>query len=97
MKHVAYSGRLVMVGFGSIGQGVLPLILRHIGISPERIGEEVARKLIDYSDTGATMGARPIPDALRARSSRSEDMRPKTIMTAASRPAGSAPWSAGDG
>ena len=26
-----------MVGFGSIGQGVLPLILRHIGTSPERI------------------------------------------------------------
>jgi homospermidine synthase len=26
-----------MVGFGSIGQGVLPLILRHIGIDPQRI------------------------------------------------------------
>ena len=30
MKHVAFGGRLVMLGFGSIGQGVLPLILRHI-------------------------------------------------------------------
>ena len=30
MKHVAFGGRLVMVGCGSIGQGVLPLILRHI-------------------------------------------------------------------
>ena len=30
MKHVAFDGRLVMLGFGSIGQGVLPLILRHI-------------------------------------------------------------------
>ncbi len=30
MKHVTFEGRLVMVGFGSIGQGVLPLILRHI-------------------------------------------------------------------
>jgi homospermidine synthase len=37
MKHVAFPGRLVMLGFGSIGQGVLPLILRHIDISPERI------------------------------------------------------------
>jgi homospermidine synthase len=37
MKHVAFSGRLVMVGFGSIGQGVLPLLLRHIDISPTRI------------------------------------------------------------
>ncbi len=26
-----------MIGFGSIGQGVLPLILRHIGIEPNRI------------------------------------------------------------
>ena len=36
-KHVAFPGRLVMVGFGSIGQGVLPLMLRHIDIEPERI------------------------------------------------------------
>jgi homospermidine synthase len=35
--HVQFSGRLVFVGFGSIGQGVLPLVLRHIGIEPERI------------------------------------------------------------
>ncbi|MFT3752593.1 MAG: saccharopine dehydrogenase NADP-binding domain-containing protein [Paludibacter sp.] len=35
--HVEFSGRLVFVGFGSIGQGVLPLILRHVGISKERI------------------------------------------------------------
>lgn len=36
-KHVAFSGRLVMIGFGSIGQGVLPLIFRHIDIKPEQI------------------------------------------------------------
>src|SRR5580704_14511167 len=36
-KHAVLSGRLVIVGFGSIGQGVLPLILRHIDIPPERI------------------------------------------------------------
>jgi len=35
--HVNFSGRIVFVGFGSIGQGVLPLILRHIGTSAERI------------------------------------------------------------
>ena len=28
-----FSGRLVIVGFGSIGQGVLPLLLRHIDIA----------------------------------------------------------------
>jgi homospermidine synthase len=37
MKHVAFGGRLVMLGFGTIGQGVLPLILRHIDIPRERI------------------------------------------------------------
>ncbi len=35
--HARFDGRLVMLGFGSIGQGVLPLILRHIDIAPERI------------------------------------------------------------
>jgi homospermidine synthase len=35
--HVDFPGRILIVGFGSIGQGVLPLILRHIGIPRERI------------------------------------------------------------
>jgi homospermidine synthase len=35
--HVNFPGRLVFIGFGSIGQGVLPLVLRHIGITPDRI------------------------------------------------------------
>ncbi len=40
MNHKVYfefPGRIVLIGFGSIGQGVLPLILRHIGIKPERM------------------------------------------------------------
>src|SRR5271157_1937586 len=36
-KHVAFPGRLVIVGFGSIGQGVLPLLLRHLEIDPNQI------------------------------------------------------------
>ena len=36
-KHFAFSGRMVIVGFGSIGQGVLPLVLRHIALKPEQI------------------------------------------------------------
>ena len=35
--HVKFAGKIVMVGFGSIGQGILPLILRHIGTSSDRI------------------------------------------------------------
>ena len=36
-KHLKFAGRMVIVGFGSIGQGVLPLILRHIEMSPSQI------------------------------------------------------------
>lgn len=36
-KHARFAGRLVMVGFGSIGQAVLPLLLRHLDIHPEQI------------------------------------------------------------
>jgi homospermidine synthase len=36
-KHAAFSGRLVIIGFGSIGQGVLPLLLRHIDIDPNQV------------------------------------------------------------
>jgi homospermidine synthase len=35
--HVEFPGRILFIGFGSIGQGVLPLLLRHIGIAPARI------------------------------------------------------------
>ncbi len=35
-KYVGFKGRMVMIGFGSIGQGVLPLILRHIDMKPSR-------------------------------------------------------------
>ena len=52
MIHASFSGRLVMLGFGSIGQGVLPLILRHIAMPKSRItivtaeprGREVAEE-----------------------------------------------------
>ncbi len=36
-KYLKFRGRLVIVGFGSIGQGVLPLILRHIDLAPSQI------------------------------------------------------------
>ncbi|MGH7087380.1 MAG: homospermidine synthase [Stellaceae bacterium] len=35
--HARFGGRMVMVGFGSIGQGVLPLLLRHIGMRPDQL------------------------------------------------------------
>jgi homospermidine synthase len=49
--HATFQGRLVMLGFGSIGQGVLPLILRHIDMSRERI------RIISADDRGAAVAA----------------------------------------
>ena len=37
IKYLDFPGRIVFVGFGSIGQGTLPLVLRHLGIPPSRI------------------------------------------------------------
>ena len=42
-----FEGRLVMVGFGCVGQGVLPLLLRHIQMQPTQI------TLLSTSDAGA--------------------------------------------
>ncbi len=36
-KYLKFEGRMLMIGFGSIGHGVLPLILRHIAIKPSQI------------------------------------------------------------
>src|SRR5439155_10767439 len=36
-KYTAFSGRLVIIGFGSIGQGVLPLLLHTIEMRPGQI------------------------------------------------------------
>ncbi len=36
-KFIKFRGRIVIVGFGSIGQGILPLILRHIDMKKEQI------------------------------------------------------------
>jgi len=40
-----------MIGFGSIGQGILPLILRHIGTSSDRI------TIVTAEDAGQTEAA----------------------------------------
>jgi homospermidine synthase len=62
-KHTTLSGHLVIVGFGSIGQGVLPLILRHIDLPAERItivtaeprGDDVAAQYgVDFIETALT-------------------------------------------
>lgn len=37
IQHAKLPGRLLMVGFGSIGQAVLPLLLRHLALQPGQI------------------------------------------------------------
>lgn len=36
-KYFKFQGKIVFIGFGSVAQGVLPLLLRHIDIPSERI------------------------------------------------------------
>lgn len=64
-KHAAFRGRLVIVGFGSIGQGVLPLLLRHLEIDPAQItivtaeprGRETAAEYgVAFAETPLTRG-----------------------------------------
>src|SRR4051812_40073166 len=63
IRYTTFSGRLVIVGFGSIGQGVLPLLLRHIDLSSDQIvvitaelrGHEVAEEYgIRFVETALT-------------------------------------------
>jgi homospermidine synthase len=49
--HINFPGRLIFVGFGSIGPGVLPLIMRHIGITTDRI------TVLAADDAGAPVAA----------------------------------------
>lgn len=58
-KYIGFRGRLLIVGFGSIGQGVLPLILRHIDIAPSQISiltaEESGRSEAEALGIGFTV------------------------------------------
>jgi homospermidine synthase len=51
--HARIDGPLVMVGFGSIGKGTLPLILRHIEVARERMviidPDDSARSIAEFA------------------------------------------------
>jgi len=64
-KHARFEGQLVMIGFGSIGQAVLPLILRHIELPRENIlvlaADDHGRKVAD--EYGVRLSVSPLdPD-----------------------------------
>lgn len=64
IKRAQFRGNLVMVGFGSIGQAVLPVLLRHIDMRPGQVsiiaaddeGREVANRY------GVELTVRPLTD-----------------------------------
>ena len=49
--HAAFDGPIVMIGFGSIGRGTLPLLERHIGFDRKKFvviaPEDEDRRLLD--------------------------------------------------
>ena len=51
--HARIDGPLVMVGFGSIGKGTLPLILRHIDVARDRMviidPDDVSRAIAEFA------------------------------------------------
>jgi len=57
-----FTGALVMVGFGSVGQAVLPLLLRELSIPPKRV--TVVKTGPDRSGIARTLGAQVIGRAL---------------------------------
>jgi homospermidine synthase len=61
-QYVAFAGRLVIVGCGSIGQGVLPLLLRHIDLRPDQITIITAE--LRGEDVAANYGVRFVEIAL---------------------------------
>jgi homospermidine synthase len=44
-------GRLIVIGFGCVGQGLLPLLLRHIGMAPAAI------TIVSADDAGRQVAA----------------------------------------
>jgi homospermidine synthase len=57
-RHETFSGRLVMLGFGSIGQGILPLLPQRLGVKPNRI--KIVKTSEDKSGIAAQYGVEVI-------------------------------------
>ncbi len=55
--HARCTGPIVMIGFGSIGKGTLPLLERHIGFDKNRLvviaPDDAGREILDERGTSA--------------------------------------------
>jgi homospermidine synthase len=54
-KHARFGGHLAIVAVGSIGQGVLPLLLRHLDIRPFRRARLRGVTIADSSTPGRSL------------------------------------------
>jgi len=61
-KRASFAGRVVMLGFGSVGQGTLPLLSRDLGLEPDRV--TIVKTSEDKTGIAAEFGAKVIPTAL---------------------------------
>jgi homospermidine synthase len=61
-KQATFNGRLVMLGFGSVGQGVLPLLARVLGVKPGRV--TIVKTSEDGTGIAAEFGAEVLATAL---------------------------------
>jgi homospermidine synthase len=61
-RYTSFSGRLVMLGFGSIGQAMLPLLQRELGIKPGRI--RIVKATEDQTGIAAEFGVEVLATAL---------------------------------
>ena len=69
-QRQAFAGRIVLLGFGCIGQGVLPLLLRHIALKPAQI--EILAADAEGLDQAAQAGIRHRVVCLSASNYRAE-------------------------
>jgi homospermidine synthase len=61
-RHATFAGRVVMLGFGSVGQGMLPLLPRELGVKPGRVKIVKARE--DETGIAAQFGVEVIATPL---------------------------------
>jgi homospermidine synthase len=61
-KLGSFKGRLVMLGFGSVGQGILPVLLDVFGIKPAQV--KIVKTREDHSGIAQALGVEVIVQAL---------------------------------
>jgi homospermidine synthase len=62
-KHEKFDGGIVMLGFGSIGQAMLPLLFRHIDIEPGRV--KIISRSADKTGIAKRFGVAFLAEPLR--------------------------------